>query len=201
MSPFTSTNAITSRILYALLFLYAGLAGTYEVANSVSSTIGNFNLRDQVQAPFQLYGNWIESIETAAVPADIAKGDAVLAINQLPLTGQALWQRIRWSSRRISERLVGGGPTRPHHGAGSDLYPGGHPRDSAFLLGARRLGGPGPTVRSQCLVHPDSFDLSARPESWGLSLVDSGLAAPAAVLASLYSVPGPRRFISSWSGW
>ena len=93
------TKAATPRILYALLFVYAGIAGTYEVVNSVSTTIGNFNLRDQVQAPFQVYGNLIESAETAAVHAGVVKGGTVLAINQLPFTGQALWQRIRWYSR------------------------------------------------------------------------------------------------------
>ncbi len=94
-----STKAAATRVLYALLFLYAGIAGTYELANSVSTIIGNFNLRDQVQAPFQLYGNLIESAEKAAVHAGVAKGDRVLAINRLPFTGQALWQRIRWYAR------------------------------------------------------------------------------------------------------
>ncbi len=93
------TKAATPRVLYFLLFIYAGIAGTYEVANSFSTIIGIFNLRDQVQAPFQLYGNLIESAETAAVHAGVAKGDTVLAINQLPFTGQALWQRIRWYAR------------------------------------------------------------------------------------------------------
>jgi hypothetical protein len=51
-------KAVTPRILYVLLFVYAGITGTYEVANSVSMTAGTFNLRDQVQAPFQLYGNF-----------------------------------------------------------------------------------------------------------------------------------------------
>lgn len=87
------------RVLYALLFLYAGTAGIYEVANAVSTTIGNFNLRDQVQAPFQLYGNVVTSAEKAAVQAGVAKRDRVLAINQVPFTGQAIWQRIRWYAR------------------------------------------------------------------------------------------------------
>ncbi len=99
MPNFPITKAAAPRALYALLFVYAGIAGTYEVVNSVSSIIGNFNLRDQVQAPFQLYGNLIASAETAAVHAGVAKGDTVLAINQLPFTGQALWQRIRWYAR------------------------------------------------------------------------------------------------------
>jgi phosphoserine phosphatase RsbU/P len=92
-------KAATTRVLYALLFIYAGIAGTYEVVNSISTIIGNFNLRNQVQAPFQLYGNLIVSPTAAATHAGLAKGDTVLAINQSPFTGQALWQRIRWYSR------------------------------------------------------------------------------------------------------
>ncbi len=99
MSNAATTKPATTRVLYALLFIYAGIAGTYEVANSIATIIGNFNLRNQVEAPFGLYGNLIESAETAAVHAGIAKGDTVLAINQLPFTGQALWQRIRWYAR------------------------------------------------------------------------------------------------------
>src|SRR3954465_2107764 len=94
-----STNAATPRILYALLFLYAGIAGTYELANSVSTITGTFNLRNQVQAPFQLYGNLIAKAESSAVRAGLAKGDTVLSMNELPFTGQAVWQRIRWYAR------------------------------------------------------------------------------------------------------
>ena len=67
--------------------------------NSISTIIGNFNLRNQVQAPFQLYGNSISGASAAATHAGLAKGDTLLAINQLPFTGQALWQRIRWYAR------------------------------------------------------------------------------------------------------
>lgn len=88
-----------SRVLYAVLFVYAGIAGTYEVGNSVSTVIGCFNLRNQVQAPFQLYGNVISSPNAAATHAGLATGDTVLAINRLPFTGMALWQRIRWYAR------------------------------------------------------------------------------------------------------
>ncbi len=94
-----TTKAATTRVLYGLLFIYAGIAGTYEVVNSISTIIGTFNLRKQVQAPFQLYGNSIESAEAAAVHAGVVKGDTVLAINRLPFTGMALWQRIRWYAR------------------------------------------------------------------------------------------------------
>ncbi len=98
--PYSPANLpTTNRVLYLLLLLYAGIAGIYEVANSVSTTIGVFNLRGQVQAPFQLYGNLIQSAETAAVHAGIVKGDTVLAINRLRFNGQALWQRIRWYAR------------------------------------------------------------------------------------------------------
>lgn len=94
-----TTKAATTRVLHALLFLYAGITGTYEVANSISTIIGNFNLRNQVQAPFQLYGNLIFSTTVAATHAGLAKGDTVLAINRSRFTGQALWQRIRWYAR------------------------------------------------------------------------------------------------------
>lgn len=94
-----TTKAARTRVLYVVLFIYAGIAGTYEVVNSISTIIGNFNLRNQVQAPFQLYGNSISSPSAAATHAGLTKGDTVLAINQLPFTGQALWQRIRWYAR------------------------------------------------------------------------------------------------------
>jgi phosphoserine phosphatase RsbU/P len=94
-----TTNAARTRVLYALLFLYAAIAGTYELVNSVSTIIGNFNLRNQVQAPFQLYGNLIYSPTAEATHAGLAKGDTVLAINQARFTGMALWQRIRWYAR------------------------------------------------------------------------------------------------------
>ena len=61
--------------------------------------MATFNLRNEVQAPFQLYGNSIASPSAAATYAGLAKGDTVLAINQLSFTGQALWQRIRWYAR------------------------------------------------------------------------------------------------------
>lgn len=97
--PKPTPNSAPSRILYALLFLYVGIVGTYAVANSVSTIIGNFNLRDQVQAPFQLYGNLIYSAEKPAIRAGATKGDTVLAINGLAFAGQALWQRIRWYAK------------------------------------------------------------------------------------------------------
>lgn len=94
-----TTKAARTRVLYVVLFIYAGIAGTYEVVNSISTIIGNFNLRNQVQAPFQLYGNSISSPSAAATHAGLTQGDTVLAINRLPFTGQALWQRIRWYAR------------------------------------------------------------------------------------------------------
>lgn len=95
----STIKAATPRVLYLLLLIYAGIAGTYQVVNAVSTMIGNFNLRNQVQAPFQLYGNLISSPAAAAVHTGLAMGDGVLAINQLRFTGQALWQRIRWYAR------------------------------------------------------------------------------------------------------
>ena len=99
MPNYPSSKAAKTRVLYALLFIYTGIAGTYEVANSVSTIIGNFNLRNQVQAPFQLYGNVISSPTAKAMHAGLATGDTLLAINRSRFTGQALWQRIRWYAR------------------------------------------------------------------------------------------------------
>ena len=96
MNETSATKTATPRVLYALLFVYAGIAGTYQIGNSVSTTIGLFNLRNQVQAPFQLDGNLISHPAAPAVRAGLADGDTVLAINESPFTGQAVWQRIRW---------------------------------------------------------------------------------------------------------
>jgi sigma-B regulation protein RsbU (phosphoserine phosphatase) len=90
------TRVARTRVLYAILFIYAATAGTYEIVNSISTIIGDFNLRDQVQAPFGLYGNLIEDSTAAATHAGITKGDTIVTINGLSFTGMALWQRIRW---------------------------------------------------------------------------------------------------------
>lgn len=99
MSELPIVKAGPRRLIYAILFIYAGIAGIYEVVNSISTIIGNFNLRNQVQAPFQLYGNVIESATAATADAGVANRDRVLAINGLPFTGRALWQRVRWYAR------------------------------------------------------------------------------------------------------
>ena len=99
MPNLPSANAARIRVLYAVLFIYAGIAGAYEVVNSISTITGDFNLRNQVQAPFQLDGSLIESVAASATQAGVEKGDTVLAINRLPFTGMALWQRIRWYAR------------------------------------------------------------------------------------------------------
>jgi PDZ domain-containing secreted protein len=62
----------------------------------VSTSIGTFNLRNQVQAPFQLYRDLIFTPSAAAAEAGLSRGDTVLALNGLRFTGQALWQRVRW---------------------------------------------------------------------------------------------------------
>ena len=91
-----TSNTPTIRVLYALLFIYAGTAGTYQVVNAVSTAIGVFNLRNQVQAPFQFYGNIISSPTAAATHEGLAAGDIVRDLNRSPFAGQAFWQRIRW---------------------------------------------------------------------------------------------------------
>ncbi|MBV8832976.1 MAG: SpoIIE family protein phosphatase [Acidobacteriaceae bacterium] len=94
-----SSKAATKHVLYALLFVYAGIATTYQVVNAVSTTIGTFNLRNQVQIPFQLYGNIVFRPTAAAIHAGLAARDTVLTSNGVPCTGAAVWQRIRWYAR------------------------------------------------------------------------------------------------------
>src|SRR5579875_2634573 len=92
-------KGVRSALLYSLLFFYAGIAGTYQAVNAVSTTIALFNLRNQVQAPFQLYGNVISNATAEAKHAGLAGGDIIVAIENQPFTGEALWQRIRWYAR------------------------------------------------------------------------------------------------------
>jgi hypothetical protein len=101
-----TSKAAPTRVLYALLFIYAGAAGTYQIVNAVSTPIGFFNLRNQVQAPFQLYGNLISSPTAAARHAGLAKGNTVLAINQAPFTGMALCSAFAGTLARATPSLL-----------------------------------------------------------------------------------------------
>ena len=72
----------TLRVLYALLFLYIGIAATYEIVASISAIISYFNLRNQVVEPFRIEGNSV-----IADPADnanragLSAGDTVLYLS------------------------------------------------------------------------------------------------------------------------
>ncbi len=93
--PRTKTSA--PRVLYALLFLYIGIAGTYEIVAFASTAIVYFNLRNQVVEPFRIEGNSLVADPAAAAKrAGLSAGDTVLSINGVPFTGYALWHRIRW---------------------------------------------------------------------------------------------------------
>ncbi len=88
------------QIVYVLLFLYIGVSLTYQVANSIFliTAVGDFNLRHQVQDPFQFNFETgvISDASTAAKSAGIAAGDRLDSINDVPYTGLAQWQRTRW---------------------------------------------------------------------------------------------------------
>ncbi len=104
----------TPRVLYALLFLYIGIAATYEIIAFVSTAIVYFNLRNQVVEPFRIEGNsLIADPSDDAKRAGLSAGDTVLSINGTHFTGYALWQRIRWYAHpgetvRVVVRKPGG---------------------------------------------------------------------------------------------
>jgi phosphoserine phosphatase RsbU/P len=96
----SKTKTSAPRGLYALLFLYIGIAGTYEIIAFVSTTIVYFNLRNQVVEPFRIEGNSLVADPAAdAKRAGLSAGDTVLSINGVPFDGYALWHRIRWYAR------------------------------------------------------------------------------------------------------
>lgn len=83
---------------YALLCLYVAVTFTYQIVASVSLLVGYFDLRHQVQAPFEVDGNGpvVTTVGKAAKRAGMSPGDTVLFLNGEPYRGRALWQRQRW---------------------------------------------------------------------------------------------------------
>ena len=90
------------QIVYALLFLYIGISLTYQVAASVFliTRTGDFNPRNQVQAPiqFSLEPGRVSDESTAAKRAGIAVGDRLESINGIRYTGYAQWQQVCWQA-------------------------------------------------------------------------------------------------------
>jgi len=84
--------------VYFLLGLYIAISLAYQIAGSVALVVGFFDLRHQVQEPFQTewYRPVVISTSPEAAKAGLAKGDTVEAIDGAPLRGRALIQAARW---------------------------------------------------------------------------------------------------------
>lgn len=85
-------------IPHLLLFLYIAISLTYQIVASVSLIVGYFDLRHQVQAPFEIAFERpvIASVKAPAKQAGLAVGDRIESLNGIPYKGRALWQGIRW---------------------------------------------------------------------------------------------------------
>lgn len=99
------------QIVYVLLFLYIGVSLTYQIAGSVFliTRTGDFNPRNQVQAPvqFSVEPGKVSDTSTAAKRAGIAVGDHLESINGIRFTGYAQWQRVCWDAHAGESVQVG----------------------------------------------------------------------------------------------
>ncbi len=93
-----TSRGTARRALYALLVMYIAISLTYQVVGSVSLIVGYFNLRGQVQAPFDIGFNRprLEDLGEPAMRAGLVAGDTVESLDGVPYRGRALWQRTRW---------------------------------------------------------------------------------------------------------
>ncbi len=92
MKPFRS------RALYFLLFGYMAISLTYQLVASVSLIVGYFDLRRQVQEPFDIDFETpvVKMVTDRAKRAGLRVGDTVESLNGTPYYGRELWQKIRW---------------------------------------------------------------------------------------------------------
>jgi sigma-B regulation protein RsbU (phosphoserine phosphatase) len=87
--------------VHLLLLLYILVSGTYQIVAAVSLVVGFFDLRHQVQQPFEVgYEHpTITSVEEAAQKAGLRAGDTIESLNGEPYWGRALFQKVRWYAR------------------------------------------------------------------------------------------------------
>ncbi len=130
----------TNPVLFILLFLYIAVSLTYQVVGSVSLVTGYFDLRHQVQEPFQVdfYRPTVTTTSSLAAGAGLEVGDHIISIGGQPYSGKAQLQAARWYASpsepmRVEVRKKGGRTTTlvlPLEGYKID--PG--PAETAFLL-------------------------------------------------------------------
>lgn len=97
------------RALYLLLLMYIVISLTYQVVGSVSLIVGGFDLRHQVQAPFDIGFNRLElkNLSQAAKHAGLHRDDVVVSLDAVPYRGRAVWQSTRWYAHPGDELRVG----------------------------------------------------------------------------------------------
>lgn len=85
--------------VYVLLFAYIGVSLGYQIVSSVSFVSAYFDLRRQVQEPFQLGSepdDSVASTTSVAERAGLQPGDRLESINGVPYRGLAQWQGTQW---------------------------------------------------------------------------------------------------------
>jgi sigma-B regulation protein RsbU (phosphoserine phosphatase) len=95
--------------VYCLLGLYIAISLAYQIAGSVGLVVGFFDLRHQVQEPFQTewYRPVVTSMSPEAAKAGLAKGDTVETIDGVHLRGRALVQAARWYAHPGGHTVLG----------------------------------------------------------------------------------------------
>jgi phosphoserine phosphatase RsbU/P len=96
--PRLRSGGTATRALYVFLFAYIVISLTYQFAGSVSLIVGYFDLRHQVEAPFDVGFNRLElkDLSEAAKQAGLKAGDRVESLDGVPYRGRAVWQSTRW---------------------------------------------------------------------------------------------------------
>jgi sigma-B regulation protein RsbU (phosphoserine phosphatase) len=87
--------------VYFLLFAYIAISLAYLASGSVSLIIGYFDLRQQVQQPFEVdvYNDTVTSVRPEAQRAGIQQGDKLVSLNGTPYTGRSQLQSARWYAK------------------------------------------------------------------------------------------------------
>ncbi len=87
-----------SRALFIFLFLYIAVSLMYQIVASVSLITGYFDLRHQIQTPFEVDFERpiVTTVTDSAKRAGLNAGDVIESLDGESYWGRALWQRVRW---------------------------------------------------------------------------------------------------------
>ena len=86
------------RLLWTALIFYIAVSLGYQIVASVSLIVGYFNLRRQVDQPFDpgYTHRRISSVSPLASKAGLQVGDTLETLNGVPFAGRAQWQEARF---------------------------------------------------------------------------------------------------------